>query len=286
MKRRFATTRAAILLALAGCLPAESGPGGTSAPVLNPPDEPRPVATGSAPAPSASPEVSWDTERDKTFANFLAEKSGGMVRKAAVGIERRGELRIELDRSVAPDDTLDLTKSVMAGARRDFPDRPILLSVYDPAGEPILKADYRPGHGVQYKIAHGGPDGLASNEARDRPSEPAPSRDRNGDGTAKSDPLARSGVTEADRKFAAWAEDHGRAYLRYVEADLERHGRLWFGVTRDVKPADVPELTKSLLEGAQKEFPRRDLVATVFDPDGERIGKAHLGGNGKVRWEK
>src|SRR3954471_19078116 len=182
MKRRFATTGAAILLALAGCLPAESGPGGASAPVLNPPGGPRPVATSSAPAPSASPEVSWDTERDKTFANFLAEKSGGMVRKAAVGIERRGELRIELDRSVAPDDTLELTKSIMDGARRDFPDRPILLSVYDPAGEPILKANYRPGQGVQYKIAHGGQDSSASNAARDRPSEPAPSRDRNSNG--------------------------------------------------------------------------------------------------------
>ena len=30
------------------------------------------------------------------------------------------------------------------------------------------------------------------------------------------------------------------SYLRYVEADLERNGRLWFGVTPDVKPADVP----------------------------------------------
>ena len=93
-------------------------------------------------------------------------------------------------------------------------------------------------------------------------------------------------MTEADRRFAAWAEEHGRAYLRYVQADLERHGRLWFGVTRDVKPADVPQLTQSLLEGAQKEFPRRDLVATVFDPEGERIGKAHLGTDGRVRWER
>ena len=95
-----------------------------------------------------------------------------------------------------------------------------------------------------------------------------------------------SGVTEADRKFAAWAEEHGRAYLSYVQADLERHGRLWFGVTREVKPDDVPQLTKSLLQGAQKEFPHRDLVATVFDPEGERIGKAHLGANGQVRWER
>jgi hypothetical protein len=279
MKRSFSLLGYAALLAAAGCLRTESGPTTTSptAPADQPPVESRSVRKTTA-AGAGAPELSWDTERDRKFAEFLAGKSGGMIRKAAVGIDRRGELRIELDRSVAPEDTLDLTKSVMAGARRDFPDRPILLSVYDPTGAPILKAHYRPGEGVQYKIAHGG--STPTPGAGERPAEPEAK------GGAAADPLARSGVTEADRKFAAWAEDHGRAYLRYVEADLERHGRLWFGVNRNVKPADVPELTKSLLEGAQKEFPRRDLVATVFDPDGERIGKAHLGSDGRVRWEK
>jgi hypothetical protein len=190
-----------------------------------------------------------------------------MIRKAAVGLDRRGELRIELDRSVAPEDTLDLTKSVLSGARRDFPDRPILVSVFDPDGAPILKARYRPDQGVQYQVVHG---------------DSAPEAGAAG----PADPLARSGATAADRKFATWAEDHGRAFLRYVQADLERHGRFWFGVNRDVKPEDVPELTRSLLQGAQKEFPRRDLTATVFDPEGERIGRAHLGADGQVRWER
>jgi len=252
----------------------------TTPPVSTTPAESPPVATRPirvlTSSRHAGPEVSWDTERDRTFAQFLRDKSGGMLRKAAVGLEKRGVLRVELDQSVAPEDTLDLTKSLMAGARRDFPDRPITLSVYDPGGDPILTAHYRPGQGVQYQMAHGG----ASSSRRDN--EPAAEADRN----APADPLARSGVTEADRKFASWAEEHGRAYLRYVEADLEKHGRLWFGVTRDVKPEDVPELTKSLLQGAQKEFPRRDLVATVFDPEGERIGKAHLSADGRVRWEK
>jgi hypothetical protein len=93
-------------------------------------------------------------------------------------------------------------------------------------------------------------------------------------------------VTERDQAFAAWAEAHGKSMLRYVEADLERHGRLWFGVTRDVKPEEVRPLTKSLLEGARKEFPKGELVATVFDPDGERIGRARLDRNGDVHWEK
>jgi len=263
----------ASLMALNGCQPS------AVAPVTPPPGSSTPAGSPSTDVGTTSAgraEISWDTDRDRTFAEFLRDQSGGMIRKAAVGLEKRGSLRIELDSSVAPEDTLDLTKSIMNGARRDFPDRPFTLSVYDPAGEPVLKAHYRPDGGVQYQLAGEGTSTPRAESGRaDEPNRDAPA-----------DPLTRSGVTEADRKFASWAEEHGQAYLRYVQADLEKHGRLWFGVTRDVKPADVPELTKSLLEGAQKEFPRRDLVATVFDPEGERIGKAHLGADGRVRWEQ
>ncbi len=263
------------LLTLPGCLPTPAEP-----PVA-PPSVSRP-AERNYPAPSSPSraDVSWDTDRDKTYAEFLRDHSAGMIKKAAVGIENKGLLRIELDRSVAPDDTLDLTKSLMAGARRDFPDRPITLAVFDPGGQPILKARFKPGQGVQYQIAH-----EPAGEARRGDGE-GPSGGSSAPAARPADPLSRSGVTEADRKFAAWAEDHGKSYLRYVEADLERHGRLWFGVSREVKPGDVPDLTRSLLEGARKEFPRGELVANVFDPEGERIGRAYLGAEGKVRWEK
>jgi hypothetical protein len=224
-------------------------------------------------------EISWETPRDEKFAKFVRDHSGGMIRKAAVGLEQNGLVQIELDKSVAPDDTLSLTKSVMAGARKDFPGHPITLKVFDPAGEPILTARYRPDHGVSYHLAHGG-----SASGGEQAAAPAPAPDRQAPQPA--DALARSGVTEKDRKFAAWAKEHGRAYLLYVQADLERNGRLWFGVTPEVKPDDVPQLTKSLLEGAMTEFPKRELVATVFDPEGERIGKAHLDAHGGVRWEK
>jgi len=233
-------------------------------------------------APRTGPaEVSWDTDRDRSFAEMIRDKSGGMIRKAAVGIEEAGKLKIELDRSVAPDDTLDLTKSLMAGARKDFPDKPITLAVYDPAGGLILRAIYKVGQGVNYQLAGDSKSGPSrSNPDDSRPGEaPAPP-------VARSTDLNRSGVTEADRKFAEWAEGHGKAYLRYVEADLERHGRLWFGVTREVKPADVPNLTKSLLEGAHKEFPQGELAASVFDPEGNKIGKATLTRNGSIRWEQ
>ena len=37
-----------------------------------------------------NPRFSYDTEKDHRFADFLREKSGGMVRQAAVGVEREG----------------------------------------------------------------------------------------------------------------------------------------------------------------------------------------------------
>jgi len=266
------------LFTLAGCNPTVDAPV-TNPPVASAPSElPRRETRGASTATERAKgvDVSWETERDRTFAEFLQDKSGGMLRKAAVGLDRSGILRVELDKSVAPEDTLDLTKSLLAGARNDFPDRPITMSVFDPSGDPILKAHYQPGQGVKYQVVHDRPD----------PARPAPGRSPETNSSTPNDPLVHSGVTEADRKFASWAEEHGRSFLRYVEADLEKHGRLWFGVASAVKPADVPQLTRSLLEGAQKEFPRRELVATVFDPEGERIGKAHLGTDGRIRWDQ
>ena len=275
MTRKLAFLAHLPILAAAGCVPgATEAPAPQSPPAISRTSE----ADRPAPRPVSAAKVSWETDRDRPFAEFLRDNSGGMIHDAAVGIEKRGVVEIKLDRTVAPDDTLALTKSVMAGARKDFPDRPITLAVFDPSGEPILKARFKPGQGVNYQIAHE----PAASSRHGQPEAPAPAPTVHQGG---GDPLARSGVTEADRKFVSWAEEHGKAYLRYVEADLERHNRLWFGVTREVKPADVPELTRSLLEGARKEFPKGELVANVFDPEGERIGRAHLATDGKINWE-
>ncbi len=277
MKPRIVLVPGCVLLAAAGCLPTPGEPPAA------PPAAPgysvqRPAETGAAPPAVArgrtagEPEVSWDTERDGRYARFLRENSGGMVRKAAVGIENRGTLRVEIDRAVAPEDTLPLTRSLMAGPARTSPTARSSCRSTTPTASRSSRRDTGPTTASTTRSS------TATRRAAPRPPRRRP--------TDADDPAARSGVTEADRKFAAWAEDHGRAFLRYVEADLERHGRLWFGVTRDVKPADVPDLTRSLLEGADKEFPRREIVATVFDPDGEKIGMAHLGTDGKVRWER
>ncbi len=259
-------------LAMAGCQ-SRTGDPPAGVPVTPTPatvERPSPHEDVIPPDRQDHPRYSYETEADHRFADFLRDHSGGMVRQAAVGVEREGKLRVQLGQSTSPDDTLPLTKSIVSGARKDFPGRPFLLSIYDPQGEPILRARVTRDGEVRYEVVHDSADAPGSHGNRSE---------------TPTDPMARSGSTSADRRFAEWAENHGQKYLRYVQADLESHGRLWFGVTREVRPADVPDLTRSLLEGAHRAFPSREIVATVFDPQGERIGRARLSSDGGVSWE-
>jgi hypothetical protein len=270
--RRLAVTPLAFLLLLgAGCDRPALPP--RAEPPKGDQDQPRRAErTARGGAPTA--DVSFDTPRDRRFAEFVAATAGDMVRKVAVGLERQGVMRVQLGEATTPEDTLPLTKSLLAGARKDFPDKPITVAVYDPAGEPVLKAHYRPDHGVRYEVARAGRD-AETDRAERPPGAGAPAAGPDG-----------SGTTDKDRRFAAWAAEKGRRYLRYVQADLEHRGRLWFGVTRAVEPGDVSDLAKALLLGARTEFPGRELTATAFDPDGERIGKATLDRGGAVHWSR
>lgn len=230
---------------------------------IEPPDS---VATRSQPH---SVETSYDTPHDREFADFVRNTAGSMLRKIAVGIERKGTMRVQVGEAVSPEDTLPLTKSLVSGAQKDFPNKPFTLSVFDPQGEAILRAHFQPGQGVRYEVAK---------------SEPGNNRSSDSEASASGTSTPRGGTTTRDQRFADWAMETAPKYLRYVEADLDKRGRLWFGVTRAVAPGEVRELTNSLLKGARTEFPRRELTATVFDPDGERIGKATLLADGTVRW--
>jgi hypothetical protein len=228
------------------------------------------------PRKEAKAEVSFDTARDGEFAQFVTRTAGDMVKKVAVGIERRGTMRVEVGESVSPDDVLPFTKGLLAGARKEFPGKPFSLTVYDPHDEPILKAHYQPDQGVRYEVARSNSgDPKATQGERAAPGSASAAED-----------LPSQGTTEKDRRFAGWAMKTAPDYLRYVQADLERRRRLWFGVTRTVQPDDVPKLTKSLLEGARREFPGGELTAAVFDPEGERIGKAMLAADGKIHWSR
>ena len=272
---RIAPLASLALVNLAGCgqpaAPPEAIP---TPPAVIRRDEPRPAMSPVvAPAPAVN--ASFDTERDRAFAEFVEQKSGGMVGEVAVGIERKGLLQVVLGRDASPDDTLPLVKSMVAGARKDFPDKAFTVAAFDPSRKPILKAHYEPGQGIRYELAgsdSASASGPASASTATRPA---------------TEPTAASrGLDDQDRRFQSWAMDKGKDFLRYVQADLRRSGRIWFGVTPAVKPADVPDLTKALLQGARAEFPGRELVATVFDPEGGRIGRATLANDGQVSWEK
>ncbi|HEX8202472.1 MAG TPA: hypothetical protein VF590_18490 [Isosphaeraceae bacterium] len=252
---------ALLFLLVAGCGP------GVALDVPQPQPQPQPQPTSRAPETAPAPAVSGDTPQDRRFAEFVGKTVGGMVSDVAVGIERKEMMQVVLTGQTAPEDTLPLTKSLVAGARQDFPDQRFTLTVFDPSKQPVLKAHVDPDQGVRYQVV------------QDDPGAAAPA-------SRASAPEANRAATDKDRRFSDWALDKGRDFLRYVEADLERHGRLWFGVTRAVPPADVPELTRSLLEGARAEFPRRELTATVFDPEGEKIGSATLDADGQIRWSR
>jgi len=219
-------------------------------------------------------ELSSDTERDRRFGEFVQEKSGGMIKAVSVALKRKNILRVEVSEATAPEDTLPLARSLLSGARKESPDQPITIVVYDPSGAFIMKALYEPEEGVRYEVA----------QSKDSPGLTTPSTRPAGDASNTSRSTPRGGLSDKDRQFADWAMSKAGDYLRYLEADLEREGRLWFGITRAVKPDDVPDLTRSLLEGARTEFPGRELTATVFDPDGEQIGRATLDRDGEVKW--
>lgn len=261
----------AILFFLAGCdltAPTSAPP----PPISGAPSrESGPATVGPAVAPrshEAEASVSGDTKRDFRFAEFVRDKAGPLVREVSVGVERKGLIQIVLGEATAPADTLPLTQSLVAGARKDFPDRPFTLVVFDPAQEPILKAHSSPEGGVRYEVPGAG---RAVHESAAQPTA-TPTEDR--------EPTAK------DRRFADWAMKTGHDYLRFVESDLDRTGLLVFGIRETVDPKDVRDLTRSLLEGARTEFPRRSLAAIVVDPNGQRIGKATLDADGQVHWNE
>jgi len=119
-----------------------------------------------------------------------------MIAAVAVVIERKNQFRVKLSKATAPEDTLPLTKSLLSGARKSFPDQPITLSVYDPSGAPILKAHYRPEEGVRYEVVHAKGSSEGADSAADTP--------RSGTATAPGT-LPRGGLSDKDRKFADWA---------------------------------------------------------------------------------
>src|SRR4051794_11598537 len=116
-RRTWITPLAAAALLAAGCVPAAPPPRSQErsdpAPESRRPvDEPDRERRAQVPQADRPPEVSFDTERDGRFARFVGDKSGGMVRKVAVGIERKGVMRVQIDEGVSPEDTLPLTKSL------------------------------------------------------------------------------------------------------------------------------------------------------------------------------
>lgn len=233
--------------------------------------EPSPGRTGDGADPEVDPsEFTGETDRDRSFTLRLRRHPSGLIRKADVGLDAQGRLQVVLERRVEPEDALGLCKDLLDGSSRSFPDRKIVLSMLGPANEPILQAYYRPWRGVRYRII---PDAAATSGAV--PSSATPE---------VSNPLARSGVTEADTKFASSINLHIEILVQNVQADLDRHGRLWFSMPSGVASERVLPLVRHIVDEAHAQFPGREIKVTVFDSAGERIGEATFDLVDQLHW--
>ena len=91
---------------------------------------------------------------------------------------------------------------------------PITVSVYDPTGEPILKAFYEPQEGVRYEVA----------QTKDSPRRTVASARPGVGATTAPRSAPRGGLSDKDRKFADWAMTKGGDYLRWLSAGLFNAG--------------------------------------------------------------
>lgn len=255
-----------ILLFMAGC----TQPSNDSIATVQPASVDRATPFPAPDLPSRA-EITGDTDQDRAFGKIVELHSEGMIARASIGLERLGLLRLVLDRSASPEQVLGMTRKLLRAARKDYPERPISLALFDPGEEPILKARFRPGHGVRYEVVHR------------KPGEVQPGGEPSTIETPGHDvaSISTSGETDKDRIFAAWAAKQGGPRLRYVEANVERNGRLWIGLASDANPA---ELVKMIFDKAQDEFQREDLVAMAFDTEGRPVGKARVVSGGVIDW--
>jgi len=77
------------------------------------------------------------------------------------------------------------------------------------------------------------------------------------------------GDTTTGQKFGDWVVStaHGLVQDAYIRDD----NKLGVVISPQVHPTEVKELTRSLVQGFQKNFPNRDLEVLVYAPDKKRI---------------
>ncbi len=77
------------------------------------------------------------------------------------------------------------------------------------------------------------------------------------------------GNSTAGQEYGEWVV--GAAQGLIADAYVRDNNKLGVVITQDVKPGEVRDLSKSLLQGFRKSFPNKDLKVLMYAPDKELI---------------
>lgn len=77
------------------------------------------------------------------------------------------------------------------------------------------------------------------------------------------------GSTVAGQKFGDWVVSTAKGLVQ--DAYVRDNNKLGVVVSRQVKPNEVKNLAKSLLQGFHKNFPNQDLTVLMYAPDKKLI---------------
>lgn len=77
------------------------------------------------------------------------------------------------------------------------------------------------------------------------------------------------GNTPAGQDFGAWVTQAGKGLIK--DAYVRDNDKLGVVISSSVRPDEVRDLTKSLVQGFHKNFPNKDLTVLMYAPDKELI---------------
>ncbi len=77
------------------------------------------------------------------------------------------------------------------------------------------------------------------------------------------------GNSQAGQSFGDWVVQTSQGLVK--DAYVRDNNKLGVVISREVRPADVRTLAKSLAQGFRKNFPNQDLTVLVYGPDKKLI---------------
>jgi hypothetical protein len=87
------------------------------------------------------------------------------------------------------------------------------------------------------------------------------------------------GNSTAGQEYGEWVVGAAKGLI--ADAYVRDNNKLGVVITQDVRPADVKDLSKSLLQGFRQSFPNKDLKVLMYAPDKELILTANYNSKSK-----